>query len=178
MIYLMYSFIFQSTTNFKCSHLKNILWGSSHRGTVVNKSDWEPWGCGFDPWSYSVGLGSGVAVSCGVGRRRGSDSVLLWLWCRPVAVAPIRPLAWEPPCTTGEALEKTKKIYIHTPHTHIHTHLLWGVPWCLSRLRICHCHCCGAGSVPGLGTSTCHWHGQIFYICIYTQTLILAIQVS
>ena len=26
------------------------------------------------------GLGSGVAASCGVGRRRGSDLVLLWLW--------------------------------------------------------------------------------------------------
>ena len=36
-------------------------------------------------------------MSYGVGRRRGSDPVLLWLWCRPAAVAPIRPLAWEPP---------------------------------------------------------------------------------
>jgi len=35
-------------------------------------------------------------VSCGVGRRRGSDPELLWLWCRPVATVPIRPLAWEP----------------------------------------------------------------------------------
>ena len=25
------------------------------------------------------------------------DSALLWLWCRPAAVAPIQPLAWEPP---------------------------------------------------------------------------------
>ena len=33
--------------------------------------------------------GSGDAVSCGVGRRRGSDPALLWLWCRPVATAPI-----------------------------------------------------------------------------------------
>ena len=40
---------------------------------------------------------SGVAVSCGVGRRRGSDSMLLWLWCRQVATALIRPLAWERP---------------------------------------------------------------------------------
>ena len=29
----------------------------------------------------------GVATSCGVGRRRGSDPVLLWLWCRPEAAA-------------------------------------------------------------------------------------------
>ena len=28
---------------------------------------------------------------------RGSDPALLWLWCRPVAMAPIQPLAWEPP---------------------------------------------------------------------------------
>ena len=26
------------------------------------------------------------------------DPVLLWLWCRLAAVAPIEPLAWEPPC--------------------------------------------------------------------------------
>ena len=35
-------------------------------------------------------LGSGVAVA----------------W--PVAIAPIRPLAWEPPHATGAALKKTK----------------------------------------------------------------------
>ena len=38
-----------------------------------------------------------MAVSCGVDYRLGSDPVLLWLWCRPVAAALIRPLAWEPP---------------------------------------------------------------------------------
>ena len=27
-----------------------------------------------------------------------------------------------------------------------------GVPWWLCRLMICHCHCCGSGSIPGLGT--------------------------
>ena len=35
------------------------------------------------------------------------DLVLLWLWHRPVATA--RPLAWEPPCATGAALERTKR---------------------------------------------------------------------
>ena len=35
-------------------------------------------------------------MSCGVGRRLGSDLALLWLWCRPAASAPIGPLAWEP----------------------------------------------------------------------------------
>ena len=38
------------------------------------------------------------------------DLALLWLWCSPVATAPIRPLAWEPPYATGVALEKTKNI--------------------------------------------------------------------
>jgi len=37
--------------------------------------------------------GSGTAVSCVVGCRCGLDPVLLWLWHRPVATAPIRPLA-------------------------------------------------------------------------------------
>ena len=48
-------------------------------------------------------------MSCGVGRRCNLDLMLLWLWCRLVATAPIRPLAWEPPYATGSALEKTKK---------------------------------------------------------------------
>ena len=50
-------------------------------------------------------------MSCGVGRRRGLDLALLWLWLRMAATAPIRPLAWEPPCAAGEALKRhrTKK---------------------------------------------------------------------
>ena len=48
-------------------------------------------------------------MSCGVGRRRSLDLALLWLWHRPVATAPIRPLAWEPPYATGKALKKTKE---------------------------------------------------------------------
>jgi len=48
-------------------------------------------------------------MSSGVGRRLGSDPVLLWLWHRLVATALIRPLAWEPPCATGTALEKAKR---------------------------------------------------------------------
>ena len=35
--------------------------------------------------------------------------VLLWLWCRPAATAPIRPLAWEPPYAMRTALEMTKR---------------------------------------------------------------------
>ena len=52
---------------------------------------------------------SGVAVSCGVGCRRGLDPTLLWLWCRLVATAPIRPLAWETPYAMGAAQEIAKK---------------------------------------------------------------------
>ena len=57
------------------------------------------------------GLGFGVAASRGVGCRRGLDPELLWLWlwCRPVATPPIRPLALEPPYAAGVALEKDKK---------------------------------------------------------------------
>ena len=39
-------------------------------------------------------------------RGRGPDPTLLWLWCRPAATAPIRPLAWEPPYALGVALKK------------------------------------------------------------------------
>ena len=42
-------------------------------------------------------------MSGGIGRRRGSDPVLLWLWL--VATAPILPLAWEPPYAVGVALK-------------------------------------------------------------------------
>ena len=56
-----------------------------------------------------MGQGSGVAVSCGVGRRRGFDPALLWLWRRLAATAPIRPLAREPPYATGAAQEMAKR---------------------------------------------------------------------
>ena len=56
-----------------------------------------------------MGEGSGVAVSCGVGCRSGSDPALLWLWRRPVATAPIRALAWELPYATGMARKKEKQ---------------------------------------------------------------------
>ena len=38
-----------------------------------------------------------------------SDPALLWLWCRPMATAPIRPLAWELPYASGVAIEKAKR---------------------------------------------------------------------
>ena len=53
-------------------------------------------GCRFDPWP------------CHVGRRHGSDRLLLWLWHRPAATAPIGPLAWESPYAMGAALKRQK----------------------------------------------------------------------
>ena len=57
-------------------------------------------------------------MSCGVGCKSSwtygadaaqMDPVLLWLWRRLEATAPIRPLAWEPPYAMGVALEKAKR---------------------------------------------------------------------
>ena len=56
-----------------------------------------------------MGWGSGVALSCGVGRRLGWDPGWLWLWRRPAATALIRPLAWEPPYALGVTLKSEKK---------------------------------------------------------------------
>ena len=55
-------------------------------------------------------------MSYGAGHRHGLDLALLWLWHRPAATAPIRPLGWESPYAAGAALEKAKR------HTHTHTH--------------------------------------------------------
>ena len=64
-------------------------------------------------------------MSCGVGHRRGSDLALLWLWCRPAAVAPIQPLAWEPPYAEGVALKsKENKIKQKEDAVHIYN----GIP--------------------------------------------------
>ena len=56
---------------------------------------------------------AGVAMSCGVGQRRGwdprdpgSDPALLQLWHRSAAVVP---LAWKPPYVAGAALKRQNK---------------------------------------------------------------------
>ena len=51
-------------------------------------------------------------MSSGVVCRCGSDPALLWLWHRPAVVAPIRPLAWEPPYAEDAALKSTMIIII------------------------------------------------------------------
>ena len=48
-------------------------------------------------------------MNCGIGRKCGPDPVLLWLWCRPAAAAPIQPVACEPPYAVGMALKRKKK---------------------------------------------------------------------
>ena len=49
-----------------------------------------------------------LAVTCGVGCRRGLDPALLWLWCRPVATAPFRLLAWELSYAAEVALKRKR----------------------------------------------------------------------
>ena len=53
--------------------------------------------------------GPSIDVSCGVGCRHSSDPVLLWLWCRLAAGAPIGPLALDPPYAAGVAVKKQNK---------------------------------------------------------------------
>ena len=68
---------------------------SSRRGAAANESDQEPRGRGPDPCPRSAGQGSGVAMSCGTGRRHLSDPASLRLRHRPAATAPTRPPAEE-----------------------------------------------------------------------------------
>ena len=61
---------------------------------------------GLPQWAKDVAS----AMGCGIGHGQGSDLMLQWLRCRPVATGLIRPLAWEPPYTClGCSPEKKKK---------------------------------------------------------------------
>ena len=83
-------------------------------------------------------------MRCGVGCKRGSDPALLWLWRRPAAMAPIGPLAWEPPYALGAAQEMAETI-----NQSINSAIL-GVPvvaqWLMNPTRNHEV----AGSIPGL----------------------------
>ena len=48
-------------------------------------------------------------MSCRVGCRHSLDLLLLLLWCRLVAIALIKPLAWEPPYAMGVTLIRQKE---------------------------------------------------------------------
>ena len=61
---------------------------------------------GLTQWGKDL---AGVAVSCDVGRRFGSDPEVLWQWRRLAAAAPIRPIAWKLPYAVGAALKRPKK---------------------------------------------------------------------
>ena len=50
-------------------------------------------------------VGSIPGLDQWVDRRCSLDPALLWLWCRPVDVALIQPLAWELPHAVGAALK-------------------------------------------------------------------------
>ena len=64
-------------------------------------------------------------MSCDVGHRPGSHSVLLWLWYRLVATAPIGPLAWEPPYAMGVVLKTFLKIEKIKNSTSITSHFFF-----------------------------------------------------
>ena len=91
----------------------NVCTGSSHYGSAVTNltSTHEHMGSipGLTQWVKR----SGIAMSCSVICRHGSDSMLLWLWCRPAVAVPIRPLAWKRPYVVGMALKRPTKKYKH-----------------------------------------------------------------
>ena len=60
---------------------------------------------GLAQWVKDLAL---LSVTCGVGLRHSLYLMLLWLWCRLAAAAPIRPLAWEPPFAMGAAQKRHK----------------------------------------------------------------------
>ena len=81
--------------------MKFLLWHGGNESEIYEDVSLIPGLC-------SVGPGSSVPVSCGVGCRRSSDLALLWLQRRPAAVALIRSLAWELPHAAGVALKGKK----------------------------------------------------------------------
>ena len=55
------------------------------------------------------------------------DLAMLWLWHRLAATASIRPLAWEPPCAVGSAIEKPKSKKKKKKRTETQCLYLWAV---------------------------------------------------
>ena len=65
-------------------------------------------------------------MSCGVGRRHGSDPARLWLWRRPAAVALIRPPSLGTSICQGVALKRQKKKKSQVGDKESQE---WGVAW-------------------------------------------------
>ena len=76
-----------------------------------------------------MGQGSGVAVSCAVGCRHGSDPTWLWLWCRLAAVAPIRLPSLGTSICHRCGPKKQKSLLARLWGTGFLTHCQ-GRPWC------------------------------------------------
>ena len=83
------------------------------------------------------------------------DPTLLWLWCRLAAVAPIRPLVWEPPHGPKKQNKQTNKCKGRADPGR-------GVSLCkgpeVGNGRVCECVCvcvcvCGAEDWEGLKES-------------------------
>ena len=113
------------------------------RVLTVTQQDWQHLGsAGMQVWTPArhSGLRIWCCCSCDLGQNCGSDLIP-------------GPGLHMPPGSKKKKKKKEKRQEIGFP--------LWH-----SRLRILCCHwnglghCCGADSVPSMGTSTCHRHGQ------------------
>ena len=90
---------------FECSE----IWQKrrSHCGAVETNPTGIHEDAGSVPGLVQRIKGLALLKSLGVGHRCGWD--LVWLWCRPAAVAPIQPLAWELSYVTGAVLKSKGK---------------------------------------------------------------------